>query len=159
MNTLKLSTQLVKPHFLVVQKQEQKNLVDVVLDELKSVAVDGLKLDPDFLKYLAEKVENQIGTASNSPDIKPNKMEVAVTILKRLFPLISDSEIDVSKSIIEFLLKNKLVQKVALSEVFKFYLSKKFFRPFKKEVMELLKQYLIHNTGKLIIGIYRRFVR
>ena len=127
MNTLKLSPQLVKPHFLVVQKQEQKNLVDVVLDELKSVAVYGLKLDPDFLKYLAEMVENQIGTASNSPDIKPNKMEVAVTILKRLFPLISDSEIDVSKSIIEFLLKNKLVQKVALSEVFKFYLSKKFF--------------------------------
>jgi hypothetical protein len=129
MNTLKLSTQLVKPHFLVVQKQEQKNLVDVVFDELKSVAVDGLKLDPDFLKYLAEMVENQIGTASSSPDTKPNKMEVVVTILKRLFPLISDSEIDASKSIIEFLLKNKLVQKVALSEVFKFYLSKKFFLP------------------------------
>jgi hypothetical protein len=129
MNTLKLSTQLVKPHFLVVQKQEQKNLVDVVLDELKSVAVDGLKLDPDFLKYLAEMVENQIGATSSSPDTKPNKMEVVVTILKRLFPLISDSEIDASKSIIEFLLKNKLVQKVALSEVFKFYLSKKFFSP------------------------------
>ena len=127
MNTLTLSTQLVKPHILVVQKQEQKNLVDVVLDELKSVAVDDLKLDPDFLKYLAEMVENQIGTASNSLDIKPNKMEIVVTILKRLFPLISDSEIDASKSIIEFLLKNKLVQKVALSEVFKFYLSKKFF--------------------------------
>ena len=72
-------------------------------------------------------VENQIGTASNSLDIKPNKMEIVVTILKRLFPLISDSEIDASKSIIEFLLKNKLVQKVALSEVFKFYLSKKVF--------------------------------
>ena len=76
MNTLKLSTQLVKPHILVVQKQEQKNLVDVVLDELKCVAVDGLKLDPDFLKYLAEMVENQIGTASNSLDIKRNKMEI-----------------------------------------------------------------------------------
>ena len=129
MSTLKLSTQLVKPHFLVVQKQEQKNLVDFVIDELKTVAVDGLKLDPDFLKYVAEMVENEIKSASGEPGTKPNKMEVVVTILKRLFPAITDSEIDASKSIIEFLLKNKLVQKVPLSDVFKFYLSKKFFSP------------------------------
>jgi hypothetical protein len=127
MSTIKLSTQLVKPHFSVVQKQEQKNLVDFIIDELKSVSVDGLKLDPDFLKYVAEMVENQISSAPAEPGTKANKMTVVVDILKKLFPSISESDIEASKNIIEFLLKNNLVQKVALSDVFKFYLKKKFF--------------------------------
>jgi hypothetical protein len=129
MSTLKLSTQLVKPHFAVVQKQEQKNLVDFVLDELKDIAVDKLKLDPDFLRYLAEIVENQISATSSEPGAKPDKMKVVVTILNRLFPQISDADIEACKGIIEFILKNNLVRKVGLSEVFKFYLTKKFFLP------------------------------
>ena len=58
MSSMKLSTKLVKPHFSVVQKQEQKNLIDFILDELKSISVEELKLDPDFLKYISELIEN-----------------------------------------------------------------------------------------------------
>jgi hypothetical protein len=127
MSTIKLSTQLVKPHFLVVQKQERKNLTDFIIDELKSISVDGLKLDPDFLKYVAEMVENQISSAPADPAAKADKMAIVTDILKKLFPSITEAEIESSKNIIEFLLKNNLVQKVGLSQVFKFYLSKKFF--------------------------------
>lgn len=127
MSTIKLPTQLVKPHFTVVQKQERKNLIDFIIDELKTISVDGLKLDPDFLKYVAEMVENQISSAAAEPGAKPDKMAIVVEILKKLFPSITDPEIESSKNIIEFLLKNNLVQKVGLSQVFKFYLSKKFF--------------------------------
>lgn len=129
MSTIKLPTQLVKPHFSVIQKQERKNLTDFIIDELKSISVDGLKLDPDFLKYLAELVENQINSSTAEPGTKPDKMSVIVDILRKLFPSITEAEIESSKNIIEFLLKQGLIKKVKLSDVFQFYLKKRFFGP------------------------------
>lgn len=128
MSTIKLKTKLVKSHFNLTMKQEQKNLVDYIMDELKGLSLEKLQLDPDFLKYLAEIIENQVSKKStDSPDSKPSKMDILVEILKRLFPHITDTEIDACKGIIEFLLKQGLVKKVALSKIMKFYLKQKFF--------------------------------
>ena len=68
-------------------KQEQKNLVDYIIDELKGVDVTFLKLDPDFLKYLAEIIENQVKSKKDKNlEAKPNKMDILVDIIKKLFP-------------------------------------------------------------------------
>lgn len=128
MSTIKLKTKLVKPHFSLTLKQEQKNLVDYIMDELKGLSVDNLKLDPDFLKYLAEIIENQVKKKSgDDASSKPSKMDILVELLKRLFPHVSDVEVDACKGIVEFLLKQGLVKKVALSKIMKFYLKQKFF--------------------------------
>jgi hypothetical protein len=107
-------------------KQEQKNLIDYIMDELKGIAVDTLKLDPDFLKYLSEMIENQVKKKSGDQAIKPSKMDILVEIIKRLFPAISDADIEACKNIVEFLLKNQLVKKVPLSKIMSFYCKKKF---------------------------------
>lgn len=39
MSTIKLPTKLVKAHFALTLKQEQKNFVDYILDELKELSV------------------------------------------------------------------------------------------------------------------------
>lgn len=85
MSTIKLPTKLVKAHFALTLKQEQKNFVDYILDELKELSVEHLMLDPDFWKYLAEIIENQVNKkAGDAPDTK---------ILKRIFPHITDADI------------------------------------------------------------------
>jgi hypothetical protein len=126
MSTIKLTTKLVKPHFSLTMKQEQKNLIDYIMDELKGIAVDTLKLDPDFLKYLSEMIENQVKKKSGDQAIKPSKMDILVEIIKRLFPAISEADIEACKNIVEFLLKNQLVKKVPLSKIMSFYCKKKF---------------------------------
>jgi hypothetical protein len=113
-------------------KQEQKNLVDYIIDELKGVDVTLLKLDPDFLKYLAEIIENQVKSKKDKNlEAKPNKMDILVDIIKKLFPHTPDADIEVAKNIVEFLLKNTLVKKTKLSKIMSFYLKKSFACPHK----------------------------
>lgn len=91
MSTIKLSTKLVKSHFSVVLKQESKNLIDFIMDELKGISVERLHLDPDFLKYIAEVIENQVPAAPVDSECKIKKMDVLVEVLKRLFPMMTES--------------------------------------------------------------------
>ena len=128
MSTIKLKTKLVKSHFSLVMKQEQKNLVDYILDELKGLDITKLQLDPDFLKYLAELIENQVSKKSTeSAESKPSKMDIMIEVIKRLFPHITETELDACRGIVNFLVANKLIKKVALSKIMKFYLKQKFF--------------------------------
>jgi hypothetical protein len=128
MSTIKLKTKLVKSHFSLVMKQEQKHLVDYILDELKGLDITKLQLDPDFLKYLAELIENQVSKKSTeSAESKPSKMDIMIEVIKRLFPHITETELDASRGIVNFLVTNKLIKKVALSQIMKFYLKQKFF--------------------------------
>ena len=128
MSTKKLKMKLVKSHFSLAMKQEQKNLVDFILDELKGLDIGKLQLDPDFLKYLAELIENQVSKKSTeSAESKPSKMDIIMEVIKRLFPHITDTELDASRGIVNFLVTNKLIKKIALSKIMKFYLKQKFF--------------------------------
>jgi hypothetical protein len=125
--SIKLSTKVIKPHFSVTLKQEQKNLVDYIIDELKGVEIANLKLDPDFLKYIAELIENQVKKNKHGEEgCKPSKMDILVEIDKRLFPHITDIEIEACKGIVEFMLKNTLVKKVPLTKVMSYLLKKRF---------------------------------
>lgn len=85
------------------------------------------------LKYLAELIENQVSKKSTeSADSKPSKMDIMVEILKRLFPHITETELDACRGIVNFLVANKLIKKVALSKIMKFYLKQKvFLKPLK----------------------------
>lgn len=124
---IKLQTKLVKPNFSITMKQEQKNLVDYIIQEMQGLEIDKLKLDPDFLKYLAEIIENQVKKKSgDSAETKPCKLDILIEILRRLFPQVSESELDACKGIVEFMLKQGLVKKVGLSKIVKFYLKRRF---------------------------------
>ena len=127
MSTIKAGTKLVKSHFAVVLKQERKNLIDFITDELKDLDLCKLKLDPDFIKYVCDLIENQVTAPTDTSVPKTDKMETFIEILKRLHPSITDADIDVAKGIAEFLLMNKMIKKVGISEVMKYYLQKKFF--------------------------------
>lgn len=122
---IKLKTKLVKANFTLTQKKQEKSLIDYVMDELKGLDLSNLKLDPDFILYISEVIENQV--KNKDDDAKPNKLDIFVEILKKLFPNISKEDLDNAKKILEFLLKNSMVKKTKLSKVMKYYLQKKFF--------------------------------
>ncbi len=127
MSKIKLQTKLVKPNFAVILKQEQKNLIDHIYSELEHLDITSLKLDPDFLGYLCKLIENQVKTnPDDTAATKPSKMDILVEVIKKLFPLVTDAEVDVAKTIVEFLLKNKMIKKVPMTKIISFYLKKKF---------------------------------
>jgi hypothetical protein len=124
---LKTKTKLVKGNFMLLKKQDEKILIDYVLEELSDIDLTNLKLDPEFLKYLCQLIENQI-KKSKDKDTKPSKMDILIFILKKLFPKITEQEIDVAKNIVEFMLKIDMIKKVKVSnKVMTYYLNQKVF--------------------------------
>jgi len=123
---IKLKTKLVKPGFLLERKQEQKNIVDYIIDELRDVDIKSLKLDPEFLQFISTIIENQVSSKKATTETKPNKMDILVDCIQRLFPHITAEDIETSKRIVEFLLKQRLVKKTKLSKVMSYYIKKTF---------------------------------
>lgn len=129
MSIIKTKTLLVKSSFSLSARQEQKTLIDYILEELKGIDVSTMKLDPAFLKYLCEVIENQVDTKTDKKDkstTNPDKMDIFLEILMKLFPSITPQELDACQGIVEYLLKNKLIKKTKLSKIMMFYLKKKF---------------------------------
>jgi len=122
---VKTATKLVKANFKITQMKENQSIVDFIMDDLKNVDLKPLKTDPDFLRYIAELIENDV-SKSKKEDEKVDKMNMFEMILKKLFPDIKQDEIALCKNIVEFLLKQKLVKKTKLSKIMYFFLCKKF---------------------------------
>lgn len=122
-----LSTKLVKSNFKITQMKEQHSLIDYLSEELKGADLKSLKLDPDFIRYISEVIENDVAKGEKEKgDEKVNKLELFVSILKKLYPDIKPDELEIAKGMLEFLLKNELVKKTKLKKIVMFYLKKKF---------------------------------
>ncbi len=122
--SIKLRAQLVKPNFHLSMKKEQKTLSDHIMEQLTNIDISSLKLDPDFIRYICELIENQVKT--DEKEAKPNKLDIFMEIIKKLFPNVPEADLNTAKGIVEFLLKNKMVKKMKLSKIMIFYLKKKF---------------------------------
>lgn len=78
-----LSTKLVKSNFKITQMKEQHSLIDYLSEELKGADLKSLKLDPDFIRYISEVIENDVAKGEKEKgDEKVNKLELFVSILK-----------------------------------------------------------------------------
>lgn len=123
--SIKLKTKLVKSNFTLLNAQKDAvSLIDHIMEELKDIDLTQMKLDPGFIQFICLKIENQV--KSNKIEEKPNKLDIFVTIIKKLFPEITQQEIDTALKIVEFLVKNFLIKKVPLSKIFIYFLKKKF---------------------------------
>lgn len=124
--SLKAKAMLVKPHFSLVLKQEEKTLVDHIMAEIAGIDLSKSLLDPEFLLYIAELIENQVNTKTGGSQKGSVKMDIFVEILKKVFAHIKPEEIEYSKGILEFLLRRQLVKKTKTSSLLGSYLKKKF---------------------------------
>jgi len=118
-NTIKVKARLVQSSLGIKEKQNELTLMEYIEQQLQGLDVSAVKLEPSFIQYIANLIENQCE--------KHAKGQVFEDILKRLFPSIQDAELTVAKQILEFLLKNKMVKKVSMSRVISYYLKIRFF--------------------------------
>jgi hypothetical protein len=121
---VKIRARLVQSSLAIKEKHDELSLMELIEQQLKGLDVSAVKLDPSFIQYIASLIENQC--QKHSQGEKPNKLQIFEDILKRLFPSIQQSEVDVAKQILHFLLKNKMVKKVPLSRVITYFLKKDF---------------------------------
>jgi hypothetical protein len=112
-------------NYELLQLTDTETLIDHIYDKLTKVDIVDLKLKPDFIRYIAEKIENEVRNHKGIE--KVDKKEIFISILKRLFSgKITDYELSIACDILEYLLKHNLVKKTPLLKVFTFYLKKKF---------------------------------
>ena len=117
-----LKTQLVKSNFKITQMKEEKSLIEYVEEELKDLDVSTLKLDPEFLKFIAEIIENY--NDKNIKDEKIDKLSVFKMVLKKFYKDLSPVDEKIAVGILEFLLRHKLVKKTPLTKIMLFYIKK-----------------------------------
>ncbi len=91
---LKLSARLVKKGFTFKMKQNEVLLCKAIMDELKNIDLKDLKLDPDFIQYICEVIENQVDPADDEKHGKPNKLEIIKAIKTKVFPQITPDEMN-----------------------------------------------------------------
>ncbi len=120
------NVQLVKMGFTLTQKVDQKTLLEHIKEELENLDISSQRLDPDFIRWIAEKIENHCVTEKDEKPDKPNKQEMFSSIMKALFPNLSNTELEQANQIVKHLLKHKLVKKTKVTKVMAFYLKKKF---------------------------------
>lgn len=117
-----LKTQLVKSNFKITQMKEEKGLMEYIEEELKDLDVSTLKLDPEFLKFIAEIIENY--NDKNIKDEKIDKLSVFKMVLKKFYKDLSPVDEKIAVGILEFLLRHKLVKKTPLTKIMLFYIKK-----------------------------------
>lgn len=111
----------------VFAKQISDTSFKVAIPELKGADLKALKLDPDFIRYIAEKIENAVEKEKKEhPNEKIDKLKLFTAIHKKLYLDIKPEDIELAKGMLEFLLKNKHVKKTPLKKIVMFYLKKKF---------------------------------
>ena len=117
-----LKTQLVKSNFKITQMKEEKGLMKYIEEELKDLDVSTLKLDPEFLKFIAEIIENY--NDKNIKDEKIDKLSVFKMVLKKFYKDLSPVDEKIAVGILEFLLRHKLVKNTPLTKIMLFYIKK-----------------------------------
>ena len=117
-----LKTQLVKSNFKITQMKEEKGLMEYIEEELKDLDVSTLKLDPEFLKFIAEINENY--NDKNIKDEKIDKLSVFKMVLKKFYKDLSPVDEKIAVGILEFLLRHKLVKNTPLTKIMLFYIKK-----------------------------------
>ena len=117
-----LKTQLVKSNFKITQMKEEKGLMEYIEEELKDLDVSTLKLDPEFLKFIAKIIENY--NDKNIKDEKIDKLSVFKMVLKKFYKDLSPVDEKIAVGILEFLLRHKLVKNTPLTKIMLFYIKK-----------------------------------
>lgn len=125
--SIKARTKLVKMSYSLTMKQSEVVLLDYIKKEVENMDIKDKHLDPEFLEYLCNLIENQIDERpTNEKDSKPDKKEIFLNILKALYPNITANETKYAGNIAEFLLKKKMVKKIGQSKVMINFLKKTF---------------------------------
>lgn len=134
---VKKTTQLVRPNFNVKLAQQGLSLTEHIISEVGQLPnlVD-LKYDPSFIQYICDKIENEITAHKNQQNnssllLKSNttsnniiqyylenpKIIIFWQIYNKIYGDISNQDQAIINAIIDFLIKNKLVKKVSIIQI------------------------------------------
>ena len=117
-----LKTRLVKPNFQIMQLTKEKSIIEYIDEKVNGLDVTALKLDSEFIKFIAEIIENY--NEKDKKEEKIDKLNVFKTVYKKMFKDLSPLDEKMAIIILESLLKHKLIKKTPLTKVMIFYLKK-----------------------------------
>lgn len=123
---MKLSALLVENKELS-KCNKMREIVVYILEQIKNIDVQRMKMHPEFIKFVCEIIENQVSKKESSDKI--DKMSIFVDVMKEIH--LNEEQISESKSIVEFLLTNKMIKKT----------------PFRKIVWYCVKKYFIRQVS------------
>lgn len=111
---VKLSVQLVKPKNLLSATKNSSDLENYILESLKGIELTQQKFNPDLILYICNVIENWFYKYKKSiADEKLNKKDIAMKVLKKLIPSISQSDELSIMQIIEHLHSSKQIKTIS----------------------------------------------
>jgi len=119
---MKLGAILVKNKELE-KCSKMRKIVLYIVEQIKNIDVSKMRLHPEFIKFICEIIENQVpkkGKDKNLDDM--DKMELFIEVYKEIHS--NEDQIHEAKSVVEFLLGNKMIKKTSYGTII-WYLVKK----------------------------------
>lgn len=114
---VKSSSALVKPKNLLKTLRRTGDVIQLVLDTLKDIPeIEKQKFNPDLILYICRVVENSYDKKSLA-DQKINKKEMVFSIVKKLYPSLTEVEKQTIDQIIEHLHSSGRIKKVGIIKV------------------------------------------
>lgn len=90
--------------------QKIKSIVSHILEQVRDVDINKMKLDPQFIMFICEIIENQV-----KKDKQIDKMIIFVEVMSEL--KLDEHQIEEAKKIVEFLLENQMIKKTKLKKI------------------------------------------
>ena len=128
---VKLSVSLVKPKNLLKTIQSTVLLEDYIIEQLKGSDLSQQKCNPDLILFVCKVIENWFHKYRKSiADEKISKKEIAIRVLKKLIPSISQADESIIIQIIEHLHSSG---RIKITSLFKWLKASIFETSLKKE--------------------------
>jgi len=102
---------LIQPKHRLKNSQTTSQLVAFIVEQLKDIQdLAKQKIEPEFIKYVCNLVENVFVDAKKN---KVNKKEIVFQIIQKVIPILTEDDKKIIDGIIEFLHSNKQIKKVS----------------------------------------------
>lgn len=115
---------LVRSNFLKGEAIKQK-IIDHVETELKRVDIKNTA-DPEIIKFICDVIENSVYNKKRYFDDPNPKLSIFKAVMYKLHPNVNENDIEGCIKVCEYLLKHKMIKKVAWWKIIKFFVVKNF---------------------------------
>ena len=117
---------------ILVQSKElakcdkMRKIVMYIAEQVKNIDVEKKRLDPEFICYIAEIIENQIDNKGKKKIDLVDKMDLFCAVMKELKS--DDEQISQAKTQVEYFLREKMIKKTSYGSMVWFFVKKYFLK-------------------------------
>ncbi len=122
---MKLGAVLVKNKELA-KCDKMRKIVLYIVEQLKNIDIEKKRLDPEFITFVCEIIENQIINKNKKKSDQVDKMDLFVDVMKEIRS--TEEQINQAQVQVEYYLRQGMIKKTSFKSMAWFFIKKYFLK-------------------------------